>query len=51
MQFVCDAGAVTWFRIETAGEALLESRAMNHAVEKYFQDAYDSALQSYVHRW
>jgi hypothetical protein len=48
MKYVCDAGAATWFRIETAGEALLESRAMNHAVEKYFQDAHDAAAQSYV---
>ncbi len=48
MKYVCDAGAATWFRMETAGEALLESRAMNHAVEKYFRDAYDQAAQSYV---
>jgi hypothetical protein len=48
MQYVCDAGAATWFRFESAGEAVLESRAMNHAVDKYFQDAYDSAAMSYV---
>jgi hypothetical protein len=48
MQYVCDAGALTWFRMETGGEALLESRAMNHAVEKYFRDAYDAAVQSYA---
>jgi hypothetical protein len=34
MQFVCDAPPKTWFRIETEGEAALESRAMDHAVEK-----------------
>ncbi len=48
MKYVCDAGAATWFRIETAGEATLESRAMNHAVDKYFMDAYDNAAAAYV---
>jgi hypothetical protein len=48
MKYVCDAGAVTWFRFETAGEAILEARAMNHAVDKYFQEAYDSAAAAYV---
>ena len=48
MKYVCDAGAATWFRIETGGEATLESRVMNHAVDKYFQDAYDGALAAYV---
>src|SRR5262249_45836766 len=40
MQFVCDAPPKTWFRIETEGEATLESREMNHAVEKYFKQFY-----------
>lgn len=48
MKYVCDAGAATWFRIETAGEATLESRAMNHAVDKYFKDAFDGAAAAYV---
>ena len=48
MQFVCEAPPKTWFRIETEGEAALESRAMNHAVEKYFNQAYEHAAQSYV---
>jgi hypothetical protein len=48
MQYVCDAPPNTWFRIETQGEAALESRAMNHAVEKYFQQAQEQATQSYV---
>lgn len=48
MQFVCDAPPKTWFRIETAGEAALESRAMNHAVEKYFKQYYEQAARSYV---
>ena len=47
MQYVCDAGAATWFRIETPGEAVLESQAMDHAVERFFRDAYDKAEQSY----
>ena len=47
MQYVCDAGAVTWFRIETLGEAVLESRDMNHAVERYFRDAHEQATRSH----
>ena len=48
MQFVCEAPPKTWFRIETEGEATLESRAMNHAVEKYFKQAYEQAAKTYV---
>jgi hypothetical protein len=49
MQYVCDASPTkTWFRIETEGEAALESRAMNHAVEKYFRQASEQATKSYV---
>ena len=40
MQYVCDAAPKTWFLFETEGEAALESRAMDHAVEKYFLQAY-----------
>jgi hypothetical protein len=48
MQYVCDAPPKTWFRIETEGEATLESRAMDHAVEKYFRQAYEQAVECYV---
>ena len=48
MQYVCDAGASTWFRIETSGEAVLESAAMNHAVERFFRDSHDKATNAYV---
>jgi hypothetical protein len=48
MQFVCEAPPKTWFRIETEGEAALESGAMNHAVEKYFKQARDHAATTYV---
>ena len=47
MQYVCDAGEFTWFRLETEAEAVLESRAMNHAVERYFRDMRDQAVASY----
>ena len=46
MQFVCDASASkTWFRIETEAEAALESRVMNHAVEKHFREAQEQAAR------
>jgi len=48
MQYLCDAGDLTWFRIETIGEAVLESRAMNHAVERYFREAHEKAVAGYV---
>jgi hypothetical protein len=48
MQYVCDAQSKTWFRIETDGEAALESRAMEHAVERYFQQHYQQATETYV---
>jgi len=47
MQYVCDAVDFTWFRFETLGEAGIEGRAMNHAVERYFRDAYSQAVASY----
>jgi hypothetical protein len=48
MQFICDApGSKSWFRIETEGEAALESDAMGHAVEKYFCQAWESATSTY----
>ncbi|MDX2203211.1 MAG: hypothetical protein NW223_10715 [Hyphomicrobiaceae bacterium] len=48
MQFVLDVPPKTWFRIETAGEAALESQLMQHAVEKYFEQAYEEAAASFV---
>jgi hypothetical protein len=48
MQYVCDASPNTWFRIETESEAALESRDMSHAVEKYFRQAYEHAVSTYV---
>jgi hypothetical protein len=48
MQYICDApGAKTWFRIETEGEAALESDAMGHAVEKHFRHAWEAAANGY----
>ena len=48
MKYVCDApDGKVWFRIETEGEAHLESRAMSHAVEKYFLQAQDKASESH----
>lgn len=48
MQYVCDAGELTWFRIETEAEAMKESELMDHAVEKYFRSAHKQAVCSYV---
>ncbi|HXF53213.1 MAG TPA: hypothetical protein VNK52_03730 [Hyphomicrobiaceae bacterium] len=48
MQFVCDAPPYTWFRIETEAEAARESRDMNHAVERYFKQAYEEAARTYT---
>jgi len=48
MQYVCDAPPFTWFRMETAAEATLESRAMDHAVDKYFRQSHEQAAKSYV---
>lgn len=48
MRYVCDApGEKTWFRIETEAEAVSESDAMRHAVEKFFRKERDKAAQSY----
>jgi hypothetical protein len=48
MKFVVDEGAKSWFRIETVAEAALESKAMNHTVERYFREAYDKAAASFA---
>jgi hypothetical protein len=48
MRYVCDApGGKTWFRIETEAEAVVESDAMRHAVEKFFRKERDKAAQNY----
>jgi hypothetical protein len=48
MRYVCDApGDRTWFRIESEAEAVAESDAMRHAVEKYFRKEQDKAAQSF----
>ena len=48
MQYVCDAPkGTTWFRIETEGEAVHESRLMSHTVEKYFRREREKAVQSW----
>ena len=48
MLYFCDAGDLTWFRLENVGEASMESQAMDHAVERYFRRAYQEAVDSYV---
>ena len=48
MQYVCDASPrLTWFRIETEGEAIRESAGMKHAVEKHFRQAREDAARSW----
>ena len=48
MQYVCDApNGKAWFRIETEGEAMHESRLMSHTVEKYFRREREKAVQSW----
>lgn len=48
MQYICDApGGKIWFRIETEGEAALETDAMGHAVEKHFRQAWEAATSGY----
>lgn len=48
MHYVCDAPPYTWFRLVTEAEAQAESRLMDHAVERYFREAYQKAERSYV---
>jgi len=48
MQYICDASRDTWFRLESIAEAQAESRLMDHAVERYFREAYENAQRSYV---
>lgn len=48
MRYICDAPPYAWFQIETAAEAMIESRDMKHAVEKHFKTEWDEASRSYV---
>jgi len=48
MQYICDASRDTWFRLETLAEAQAESKLMDHAVERYFRESYETAQRSYV---
>src|ERR1700750_377726 len=48
MQYVCDApNGKAWFRIETEGEAVRESRLVGHTVERYFRREREKAVQSW----
>src|SRR5271165_2218498 len=48
MKFICDApGGKSWFRIETAAEAAVESQVMHHAVEKFFLAEAEKATRRY----
>ena len=48
MQFICDApGRKAWFRIETEGEATLESEAMKIRIDTQFRNERERATQSY----
>jgi hypothetical protein len=49
MRYVCDApGGLSWFRLETEGEAASESQIMQHAVEKFFRQEKAKAEQSFA---
>jgi hypothetical protein len=48
MEYVCDApDRKAWFRIETEAEAIQESQAMRHAVDKHFRRAEAAAREHY----
>jgi hypothetical protein len=48
MRYLCDGPAgTTWFRIETEAEAIAESNAMRHAVEKFFRKEQEKATQTF----
>ncbi|MFV0298871.1 MAG: hypothetical protein ACK5JT_22440 [Hyphomicrobiaceae bacterium] len=48
MDYICDAPPHTWFRLVSHGEAIEESRLMQHAVERYFREAYEEVRASYA---
>ncbi len=48
MEYVCDAPKNrTWFRLISEGEAVAESEAMHHAVEKHYRREWERAAESY----
>ncbi len=48
MEYICDAPErKAWFRIETEAEAIQESEAMRHAVDKYFRREDAKAREGY----
>ena len=48
MQYVCDApGKKAWFRIESSGEAALESAVMKNAIEVQYENTRRAAIQTY----
>ena len=48
MEYVCDAPKIrTWFRLVSEGEAIAESMAMNHAVEKHYRRERERTSDSY----
>jgi hypothetical protein len=48
MEYVCDAPKNrTWFRLISEGEAVAESDAMHHAVEKHYRREWERAEDSY----
>ena len=48
MEYVCDAPKDrTWFRLVTEGEAVAESLAMHHAVEKHYRRERERAADAY----
>ncbi|MGF1651154.1 MAG: hypothetical protein ACFCUN_11965 [Hyphomicrobiaceae bacterium] len=48
MKYVCDAGALTWFQIESQAEAQTESQLMDHAVDRYFREAREAAARTFT---
>jgi len=48
MEYVCDAsGDLTWFRLVSEGEAVAESEAMHHAVEKHYRREREKAAEAF----
>ncbi|MEI7712980.1 MAG: hypothetical protein WCI94_16200 [Rhodospirillales bacterium] len=48
MEYICDAPKNrTWFRLISEGEAVAESDAMHHAVEKHYRREWQRADESY----
>lgn len=48
MEYICDAPKNrTWFRLVSEAEAIAESEAMHHAVEKHYRREWERADDSY----